>query len=273
MLVAKDGDVLFRKAYGLADREQRIANTLQTRFRIGSMNKMFTAVAILQLVEAGKLELTAPLGTYIPDYPNRDVATKVTIHHLLTHTGGTGDIFGPDFDAHRNELRTLADYVTLYGQRGPRVRAGQQAGPTATTACVLLGVVIEKVTAQSYYEYVQERIYEPAGMTATGSLPEDRRGSGPVDRIHASTGIDRSGLPTPTHSPIAGPPPAAVTRRSRTSVGSPTHSSAMSCSAPSPRNCCSPGRSILSVGSTRTDSKTGEAGRRARSAMAAARRE
>ena len=76
MLVAKDDRVLFSHAYGLADRKRRIPNTLRTRFRIGSMNKMFTAVAILQLVEAGKVELTAPLGTYLTDYPNRDVATR-----------------------------------------------------------------------------------------------------------------------------------------------------------------------------------------------------
>lgn len=172
VLVARDGHVLFRKAYGLADREQRIANTLQTRFRIGSMNKMFTAVAILQLVEAGKVDLRAPLGTYIPDYPNQDVATKVTIHHLLTHTGGTGDIFGPDFEAHRKELRTLADYLKLYGERGPEFEPGS-TWAYSNYGMVLLGVVIEKVTGQSYYEYVQERVYEPAGMTATGSLPED----------------------------------------------------------------------------------------------------
>ncbi len=88
VLVAKDGRVLFERAYGPADRKHRIPNTLRTRFRIGSMNKMFTAVAILQLVEAGKVKLTARLGTYLPDYPNREVATKVTIHQLLTHTGG-----------------------------------------------------------------------------------------------------------------------------------------------------------------------------------------
>ena len=172
VLVARDGHVLFRKAYGLADREQRIANTLQTRFRIGSMNKMFTAVAILQLVEAGRVDLMAPLGTYIPDYPNRDIATKVTIHHLLTHTGGTGDIFGPDFEAHRNDLRTLADYLKLYGERGLEFEPGS-TWAYSNYGMVLLGVVIEKVTDQSYYEYVQERVYEPAGMTATGSLPED----------------------------------------------------------------------------------------------------
>jgi D-alanyl-D-alanine carboxypeptidase len=173
LLIAKDDRVLLGHAYGLADRKSRIANTIRTRFRIGSMNKMFTAVAILQLVEAGKVKLSAPLGTYLPDYPNRDVATKVTIHQLLTHTGGTGDIFGPEFDAHRKELRTLADYVKLYGKRGLEFEPGSQWA-YSNYGFILLGAVIEKVTGHSYYDYVQQHIYAPAGMTRTGSLPEDR---------------------------------------------------------------------------------------------------
>ena len=173
VLITKDDRVLFGHAYGLADRSRRIPNTIRTRFRIGSMNKMFTAVAILQLVEAGKVKLTAPLGTYLPDYPNRDVATKVTIHQLLTHTGGTGDIFGPDFDAHRKELRTLADYVKLYGKRGPEFKPGSQWA-YSNYGFILLGRVIEKVTGHSYYDYVQQHIYARAGMTATGSRPEDQ---------------------------------------------------------------------------------------------------
>ena len=172
VLVAKNDRVLFSHAYGLADRNRRIPNTLRTRFRIGSMNKMFTAVAILQLVEAGKVKLTAPLGTYLPGYPNRDVATKVTIHQLLTHTGGTGDIFGPDFDAHRKELRTLADYVKLYGKRGPEFEPGS-SWAYSNYGFILLGIVIERVTGHSYYDYVQQHIYAPAGMARTGSLPED----------------------------------------------------------------------------------------------------
>jgi D-alanyl-D-alanine carboxypeptidase len=172
VLVAKDDRVLFSHVYGLADRNRRIPNTLRTRFRIGSMNKMFTAVATLQLVEAGKVKLTAPLGTYLPDYPNRDVATKVTIHQLLTHTGGTGDIFGPEFDAHRKELRTLADYVKLYGKRGLEFAPGSRWA-YSNYGFLLLGAVIEKVTGHSYYDYVQAHIYAPAGMTRTGSLPED----------------------------------------------------------------------------------------------------
>jgi D-alanyl-D-alanine carboxypeptidase len=172
VLVAKDDRGLFSHPYGLADRKRRIPNTIRTRFRIGSMNKMFTATAILQLVEAGKVKLTAPLGTYLPDYPNRDVATKVTIHQLLTHTGGTGDIFGPDFDAHRKELRTLADYVKLYGKRGLEFKPGSRWA-YSNYGFILLGVVIEKVTGHGYYDYVQEHVYAPAGMTRSGSLPED----------------------------------------------------------------------------------------------------
>jgi CubicO group peptidase (beta-lactamase class C family) len=173
VLVGKDGQVLFSHAYALADRKRRIPNTLRTRFRIGSMNKMFTAVAILQLVEAGKVELTAHLGNYLTDYPNRDVATKVTIHQLLTHTGGTGDIFGPDFEAHRKELRTLADYVELYGERDLEFEPGSRWS-YSNYGFILLGRVIEKVTGQTYYDYVQQHIYKRAGMTRSGSLPEDR---------------------------------------------------------------------------------------------------
>ena len=171
VLVAKDGRMLFSRAYGLADRKRRIPNTLRTRFRIGSMNKMFTAVAILQLVEAGKVKLTAPLGTYLPDYPNREVATKVTIHQLLTHTGGTADIPFFDVIAHRNELRTLADYVKRYGKRGLEFEPGSRWAYNSY-GFLLLGVVIEKVTGHSYYDYVQQHVYAPAGMTRSGSLPE-----------------------------------------------------------------------------------------------------
>ncbi len=173
VLVAKDGRVLFRRAYGLADRKRRVPNTLRTRFRIGSMNKMFTAVAILQLVEAGKVKLNARLGAYLPDYPNREVATKVTIHQLLTHTGATGDIFGPDFDEHRKELRALADYVKLYGKRELEYEPGS-FWTYSNYGFILLGAVIETVSGQSYYDYVQEHVYARAGMTRSGSLPETR---------------------------------------------------------------------------------------------------
>jgi CubicO group peptidase (beta-lactamase class C family) len=167
----KDGKPIFTEAYGLADRERKIPNTMKTRFRIGSMNKMFTAVAILQLVQAGKLGLNDPLGKYLTDYPNKDLASKVTISELLSHTGGTGDFFGPEFDKHRLELKTHEDYVKLYGSRPVRFEPGSRF-EYSNYGFLLLGNVIEKVSGRSYYDYVQEHIYKPAGMTSTGSEPE-----------------------------------------------------------------------------------------------------
>ncbi|MEK7407415.1 MAG: serine hydrolase domain-containing protein, partial [Acidobacteriota bacterium] len=90
VLVAKRGTTLYAAAHGLADREKKLPNRLDTRFRIGSMNKMFTGVAVAQLAQAGKLSFSDPLGKHLTDCPNKDVASKVTVHHLLTHTGGAG---------------------------------------------------------------------------------------------------------------------------------------------------------------------------------------
>jgi CubicO group peptidase (beta-lactamase class C family) len=173
VLVAKHGKVVFSEAYGLANREHKTPNTLKTRFRIGSMNKMFTAVSILRLAQDRKLELTDTVGKYLTDYPNKDLASKVTIHQLLTHTGGTGDIFGPEFEAHRLELLTLQDYVNLYGNRAPKFEPGSR-WEYSNYGFILLGAIIEKVSGQSYYDYVREHVYEPAGMTSSGSEPEDK---------------------------------------------------------------------------------------------------
>jgi CubicO group peptidase (beta-lactamase class C family) len=173
VLVAKHGKPIFAQAYGMADRAKPIANTLDTRFRIGSMNKMFTATAILQLVQGKKLSLDDTVGKHLPDYPNQDVASKVKIHHLLTHTGGTGDIFGPDYAAKRLELRTLDDYVKLYGTRA-LLHAPGEGRRYSNYGFVLLGVIIEKVTRKSYYDHVQASVFKPAKMTSTSSPFEDK---------------------------------------------------------------------------------------------------
>jgi CubicO group peptidase (beta-lactamase class C family) len=173
VLVARHGKVLFQDAWGQADRRLRMPNTPATKFRLGSMNKMFTAVATLQLVEAGKLRLDEPIGAYLPDYPNRDVASKVTVRHLLTHTGGTGDIFGTEFEQNRLKLRTHADYVKLYGLRGPTHEPGSRF-EYSNYGFVLLGALIERVSGRSYYDYVRDNVFGPAGMTATGSQPESQ---------------------------------------------------------------------------------------------------
>jgi len=173
VLVANQGQPIFAQAYGLADREHNIANTLQTRFSLASMNKMFTAVAIMQLVQAGKLGLDDSLGKYLTDYPNQELAARVTIGELLINTGGTGDIWGPEFDRHRLELHTLQDYIDLYGKRAPRFEPGSR-WEYSNYGFILLGAVIEKVGRDSYSSYVREHVFLPSGMTSTGSGMQDK---------------------------------------------------------------------------------------------------
>ncbi|HYJ85524.1 MAG TPA: serine hydrolase domain-containing protein [Pyrinomonadaceae bacterium] len=195
-LVAKNGKTIFAQAYGLADRQKKTPNTLKTRFRLGSMNKMFTAVAILQLAQSGKLDLKAPFGKYLTDYPNKDVASKVTIEQMLSHTGGTGDIFGPEFDKNRLELKTLQDYVKLYGNRAAEFEPGGR-WQYSNYGFLLLGVLIEKVSGQSYYDYVRDQIFKPAGMTGTASEPEEQL---VAERSMGYTRLGGSGLRPNTDS-------------------------------------------------------------------------
>ena len=171
VLVARGDKVILERAAGYSDREAKRPITLDTQFRMGSMNKMFTSVAILQLADQGKLSLDDTVGKFIPGYPAKDVATKVKIRHLLTHSGGTGDIFGPEFFEKRLELKTLDDYYRLYGSR----ELDQEPGTSfrySNYGYILLGLIIEKASGMSYYDYVREKIFAPAGMTATDSLPE-----------------------------------------------------------------------------------------------------
>jgi len=172
VLIVRDGRTVFEGAYGLADRGQGIPNSPLTQFRVGSMNKMLTAVAALQLVQAGKVRLDATLGTYLPDYPNAEMASKVTIHHLLTHTGGTGDIFGPQFTANRLELREPEDYLELYGARSLLFEPGSQWA-YSNYGFMLLGAVVERVSGMRYDDYVAAHVLAPAGMTGAGATPED----------------------------------------------------------------------------------------------------
>jgi CubicO group peptidase (beta-lactamase class C family) len=155
----------------MADREKKIKNTVETQFCIGSMNKMFTAVAVLQLVQQGKLSLDGTISDYWPDYPNHDLATRVTIRQLLSHTGGTADIFTAEYEAHRLETRSLADYVKLYGDRPIGFEPGSRM-EYSNYGFILLGRLIEIVSGESYQDFVQKHEYALAGMTHTESRPE-----------------------------------------------------------------------------------------------------
>jgi CubicO group peptidase (beta-lactamase class C family) len=175
LLVIEQNDRrLYQKAFGLANRQTGTPVTLDTPFFIASQGKMFTAVAILQLVEAGKVGLDDPVGKYLTDYPNRDVATKVTIRHLLTHTGGTGDIgiLGPGEGANRAWVKTVADVLELNGARGPSFEPGISI-EYSNYGFMLLGAIVQKVSGTSYMDYVREHVFGPAGMTRTGFPTRD----------------------------------------------------------------------------------------------------
>jgi CubicO group peptidase (beta-lactamase class C family) len=171
ILIAHDGKIVVDQAWGMSDESNRTVNTVDTQFCIGSMNKMFTAVAILQLVEQGKLALDKPIATYWPDYPNRDLASRVTIRELLNHTGGTGDIFTQEYQAHREDTRSLEDYVKLFGNRPVTFPPGSKM-EYSNYGYILLGRIVELVSRKPYQEYVREHIYLAAGMTHTDSRPE-----------------------------------------------------------------------------------------------------
>jgi CubicO group peptidase (beta-lactamase class C family) len=170
--VAKNGDVVFEKAYGLADRAAQRPNTPATRFNLGSINKLFTQVAIGQLVAAGKLAFTDTIGKILSDYPNED-ARAATVKQLIDHTAGLGDFFGPEFDrTAKTRFRSNADYVDFVSRQPLRFAPG--ARREYCNACyIVLGAIVEKVSGRRYEEYMAEHVFRPAGMTGAGFFASD----------------------------------------------------------------------------------------------------
>jgi CubicO group peptidase (beta-lactamase class C family) len=168
VLIAKNDKVLLNQAYGFADRERKIPNTIDTRFHLASVGKMFTSIAIARLVKEGKLSYTDTVAKVLPDYPNKAVAEKVTIHHLLTHTAGFGTFFeSPGFvkgKTYANSTAEIAVYQDekLFFEPGLRWRYSN-AGYS------LLGAIIERLSGKTYRQYVRETILKPLGMTQTHS--------------------------------------------------------------------------------------------------------
>ncbi len=109
-----------------------------------------------------------------PTIPNHDLATRVKIRQLLDHTAGTGDIFTPEYEAHRLEIRTLDDYVKLFGNRALAFEPGTKS-EYSNYGFILLGRLIEIVSGEEYQTYVKKHIYAPAGMAHTDSRPENER--------------------------------------------------------------------------------------------------
>lgn len=203
VLVLKDGKPIFNEAYGMADRTREIPNRTDSGFRLASMGKIFTGTAVVQLIQAGKVRLSDPIGKFLPDYPNAEVA-KVTIEQLLTHTGGTGDIFTPEFMARADQVETLQDYVDLFGTRAPLSAPGSRYA-YSNYGYVLLGRVIEAASGESYYDYLQHHIFDPLGMTSTGFWRESEPLAGRVIGYDQNAGYGATrGAQTDRASPAGG---------------------------------------------------------------------
>ena len=173
VMIAKNDKPVFAKAYGYADAEMKIANNVDTRFNLGSINKNFTRIAIGQLVKQGKLSFDDKLIKILPDYPNRDAAAKITIGHLVNMTSGIGDFFNDKFQAiDKKNLRENKDYLPLFGSDPLEFEPGTK-NRYSNGGYVVLGLVIEKVSGKSYYDYVRENIFKPAGMASTDSYALD----------------------------------------------------------------------------------------------------
>jgi CubicO group peptidase (beta-lactamase class C family) len=174
VLLAKDGRTLYSGAFGQANKDFSAPNRLDTKFNLGSMNKMFTAVTIAQLVEQGKLSYDDPLSTFLPDFPSPAAAQRIRIKHLLTHTAGLGSYFNDEFDkASRARFRTVDDMMQLAKGDSLAFEPGSRQS-YSNTGMLVLGKVIEVVTKQDYFDYVRERLYKPAGMTNTDAYELDR---------------------------------------------------------------------------------------------------
>ncbi|MDB5973813.1 MAG: serine hydrolase [Nevskia sp.] len=172
VLIARDGVPVFRKAYGFSNLADRVPNREDTKFNIASMGKMFTAVAIMQLMESGRLSLDEKVGKYLPDYPNVAVRDSVTIRQLLTHTSGMGNFWEPLDKRAKEQFRTTADYLPLFVDQALLFAPGSSFA-YSNSGYMVLGLILERVTGVSYCDYVKEHIYKPAGMKDTDAYELD----------------------------------------------------------------------------------------------------
>jgi CubicO group peptidase (beta-lactamase class C family) len=167
VLVAEHGKVIFKKGYGLANMEWNIPNTPDTKFRLGSLTKQFTAMLVMQLVEQGKLKLDGKITDYLPDYP-KATGDKITIHNLLTHTSGIPNFTDlPALGAVNRNPYKPADFMKTFSGLPLKFEPGSTFA-YSNSGYFVLGVIIEKVTGKSYDKVLQVNIFTPLQMNNTG---------------------------------------------------------------------------------------------------------
>jgi CubicO group peptidase (beta-lactamase class C family) len=172
VLVVKGDQVIWSGAFGEADKAAHRPVTLDTRFNLGSMDKQFTAVAVGQLIEQGKLTLDTRLIDVLPDYPNPEAARKITIRHLLSHSAGLGMLFERPGWNWKLRYERMGELLPLFAKEPLEFEPGTR-GSYANEGFVVLGAVVEKLTGERWYDYVRTHVFEPAGMTHTAYLTDD----------------------------------------------------------------------------------------------------
>lgn len=161
VLVAEQGEVIYKNGFGMANMEWEIPNTSSTKFRLASVSKQFTAMLIMQLVAENTLDLHTPISRYLPNYP-KDKADQITLHHLLTHTSGI-----PNEDVDGNLKHSPDDLVHVFKNLELDFTPGDRF-KYSNSGYVLLGLIIEKVTGERYEEVLKKKIFEPLQMTNSG---------------------------------------------------------------------------------------------------------
>ncbi len=172
VLLARNGSPIFQKAYGLANRELQVPNTLDTRFNVASIGKLFTSAAIARLARDGRLSYSDAIAKWLPStkIPSAD---RITVAQLLDMTSGLGDIFGPAYAATpKDRLQELSDYLALFETR-PLLFEPGTGREYSNAGYVVLGLIIEKITGKPYREFVREAVFLPAGMNDTGLFATD----------------------------------------------------------------------------------------------------
>jgi D-alanyl-D-alanine carboxypeptidase len=171
VLVARDDEILFEEAYGFSSKTFGVPNEIDTKYNIGSLNKLITKIAVLQLIQAGKVDLDDFVGKHLPTF-REDIASTVRVRHLITFTSGMDDYFGQKFDAALGRLRKVSDFVPFFIDDPLLSKPGEKWNYT-NAGYVVLGLVIEAATGMDYYDYVRENIYTPAGMVNTDHYEVD----------------------------------------------------------------------------------------------------
>jgi CubicO group peptidase (beta-lactamase class C family) len=162
-IVSRKGQIIYKKAFGMANMELNVPMQTENVFRIGSISKQFTAVAILQLMEQGKLNLQDEITKFIPDYPTH--GHKITIEHLLTHTSGIQSYTGmKEFEAVLRLDKKPEDFIGFFKNQPMEFAPGTKWNYN-NSGYFLLGYIIEKISGKTYPEYVEENLFKPLGMT------------------------------------------------------------------------------------------------------------